>query len=44
MRSHTKRAVQTAVIIASGGVGGIMASTVFRQEDYPKSVQLFITR
>ncbi|KIM39087.1 hypothetical protein M413DRAFT_29655 [Hebeloma cylindrosporum] len=38
IRSHTKRAVQTAVIIASGGVGGIMASTVFRQKDYPRYV------
>jgi succinate dehydrogenase hydrophobic anchor subunit len=26
----------TAVIIAFGGVGGIFATTVFRQQDYPK--------
>ncbi|KAF4622911.1 hypothetical protein D9613_001495 [Agrocybe pediades] len=34
--SHTKRSVQTATIIAAGGVGGIMASTVFRQRDFPR--------
>jgi len=36
--SHTKRAVQSATIIASGGVGGIFATMVFRQKDYPKYV------
>ncbi|KDR68722.1 hypothetical protein GALMADRAFT_231048 [Galerina marginata CBS 339.88] len=36
--SHTKRAVQTATIIAAGGVGGIMATTVFRQQDFPRYV------
>ncbi|CAA7267718.1 unnamed protein product [Cyclocybe aegerita] len=36
--SHTKRSVQTATIIASGGIGGIFATTVFRQKDYPRYV------
>ncbi|KAF8168455.1 high-affinity nicotinic acid transporter [Crassisporium funariophilum] len=36
--SHTKRSVQTAAIIASGGIGGIMATTVFRQKDFPRYV------
>ncbi|KAJ8094891.1 hypothetical protein PM082_010106 [Marasmius tenuissimus] len=33
---HSKRSVSTAVISAARGVGGIMASTVFRQQDYPR--------
>lgn len=35
---HTKRAVSTAVIIAMGGVGGIFATLVFRQADYPSYI------
>ncbi|KAG7093368.1 hypothetical protein E1B28_007050 [Marasmius oreades] len=34
--SHSKRSVTTAVISSSRGVGGILASTVFRQQDYPR--------
>ncbi|KAF5380625.1 hypothetical protein D9615_004540 [Tricholomella constricta] len=34
--SHTKRSVSTAVIIAFGGIGGIFATTVYRQVDYPR--------
>ncbi|KAG5651625.1 hypothetical protein H0H81_008002 [Sphagnurus paluster] len=34
--SHTKRAVSTAMIISFGGIGGIFATTVFRQADFPK--------
>ncbi|KAF8963681.1 major facilitator superfamily domain-containing protein [Flammula alnicola] len=34
--SHTKRAVSTAIIVSFGGVGGIFASLVFRQHDFPK--------
>ncbi|KAH9485005.1 putative transporter C11D3.18C [Psilocybe cubensis] len=33
---HTKRSVSTAVIIAAGGVGGIFATMVYRQKDFPK--------
>ncbi|KAF6751159.1 major facilitator superfamily domain-containing protein [Ephemerocybe angulata] len=35
---HSKRAVSTATIIAMGGVGGIFATTVYRQEDYPRYI------
>ncbi|BGP56867.1 hypothetical protein JCM8202v2_004500 [Rhodotorula sphaerocarpa] len=34
--SHSKRAVANAITIGMGGVGGIMASLVYRQVDYPK--------
>ncbi|KAF5348639.1 hypothetical protein D9758_006746 [Tetrapyrgos nigripes] len=34
--SQSKRAVQTALTIAFGGIGGIIASTVFREQDFPK--------
>lgn len=34
--SHSKRAVSTAVTIAFGGIGGIFATTVYRQEDFPR--------
>ncbi|KAG6887532.1 hypothetical protein C0995_014570 [Termitomyces sp. Mi166 len=34
--SHTKRSVSTAVIVTFGGVAGVFATTVFRQEDYPR--------
>lgn len=34
--SHTKRAVSTAMIISFGGIGGIFATTVFRQKDFPR--------
>ncbi|KAF9263892.1 MFS general substrate transporter [Marasmius fiardii PR-910] len=33
---QSKRSVTTAVISSSRGVGGIIASTVFRQQDYPR--------
>ena len=33
--SHSKRSVTTAVVVSCGGVGGIIASTVFRQQDAP---------
>jgi len=33
--SHTKRAVSTAIIIAFGGIGGVIASVVYRQVDFP---------
>ncbi|KAF9268568.1 MFS general substrate transporter [Marasmius fiardii PR-910] len=36
--SHSKRAVTTAVIISFSGVGGIIATTVFRQEDFPRYI------
>lgn len=34
--SHTKRAVSTGIIIAAGGIGGIFATTVYRQKDFPR--------
>jgi MFS family permease len=34
--SHSKRAVSTAIVIAFGGIGGIIATTIFRQQDYPR--------
>jgi hypothetical protein len=40
--SHTKRAVQTATIVAAGGIGGIVATLVFRQKDFPRYVS-FVT-
>jgi len=39
--SHTKRSVSTAVVIAAGGVGGIFATTVYRQKDFPNYVPGF---
>jgi hypothetical protein len=34
--SQTKRAVSTAITVMFGGLGGIIASLVFRQVDSPK--------
>ncbi|KAF5380507.1 hypothetical protein D9615_004684 [Tricholomella constricta] len=34
--SHTRRAVSTAMIISFGGIGGIFATTIFRQTDFPR--------
>ncbi|KAF8070584.1 major facilitator superfamily domain-containing protein [Lyophyllum atratum] len=34
--SHSKRSVSTAIIISFGGIGGIFATTVYRQQDYPR--------
>ncbi|TFK44848.1 major facilitator superfamily domain-containing protein [Crucibulum laeve] len=34
--SHSKRSVQTATVIAAGGIGGIFATTVYRQQDFPR--------
>ncbi|KDR68723.1 hypothetical protein GALMADRAFT_231049 [Galerina marginata CBS 339.88] len=36
--THTKRAVQTACIIAAGGVGGILATTMYTEKDYPRYI------
>ncbi|KAJ3737509.1 major facilitator superfamily domain-containing protein [Lentinula guzmanii] len=36
--SHSKRAVTTAIIISLGGLGGIIATTIFRQEDFPRYI------
>ncbi|KDQ28221.1 hypothetical protein PLEOSDRAFT_61618 [Pleurotus ostreatus PC15] len=36
--SQSKRVVQSAVTVAFGGIGGIIASTVFREVDRPKYV------
>ncbi|KIM38659.1 hypothetical protein M413DRAFT_75785 [Hebeloma cylindrosporum] len=36
--SHTKRSVQTACIIAAGGIGGILATSIFSQKDYPRYI------
>jgi hypothetical protein len=32
----SKRSVASALVIGFGGVGGIFATTVFRQKDYPR--------
>ncbi len=32
---HTKRAFASAITIGGGGIGGIIASTVFRSKDAP---------
>ncbi|KAG6828257.1 hypothetical protein H0H92_008645 [Tricholoma furcatifolium] len=34
--SHSKRSVQTALTVSMGGIGGIIASTVFRDQDAPR--------
>ncbi|KAF9265661.1 hypothetical protein L218DRAFT_153972 [Marasmius fiardii PR-910] len=34
--SHSKRSVQSAVTVECGGIGGVLASTVFREKDSPK--------
>jgi len=36
--SHSKRAVSTALIVAFGGIGGIFATTAFREHDAPKYI------
>jgi len=36
--SHTKRSVQTALTVSLGGIGGILATTVFRAQDYPRYI------
>ncbi|KAF5393375.1 hypothetical protein D9757_000508 [Collybiopsis confluens] len=41
--SHSKRAVTTAVIGSFGGIGGIIATTVFRQQDFPRYIPGIIT-
>lgn len=33
--SQTKRAVTTAIVVAFGGIGGVFASLVYRQVDFP---------
>ena len=34
--THTKKSVSSAIVIGMGGVGGILASTVYRQADFPR--------
>ncbi|KAJ3514755.1 hypothetical protein NLJ89_g2184 [Agrocybe chaxingu] len=36
--SHSKRSVQTAMVVSLGGIGGILATTVFRAIDYPRYI------
>ncbi|THV03968.1 MFS general substrate transporter [Dendrothele bispora CBS 962.96] len=36
--SHSKRSVSTALLIAWGGIGGILGTTVFRQQDFPRYI------
>ncbi|GAA5940725.1 hypothetical protein JCM3775_004880 [Rhodotorula graminis] len=36
--SHSKRALSSAVCIGMGGVGGIFASLIYRQVDYPRYI------
>ncbi|KAK0488324.1 major facilitator superfamily domain-containing protein [Armillaria luteobubalina] len=41
--SHSKRAVTTAVIVSFGGIGGIVATTIYRQQDFPRYIPGIIT-
>lgn len=34
--THSKRALNSAMIVGFGGIGGIFASLVYRQKDFPK--------
>jgi len=36
--SHSKRSVQSATIIAAGGIGGILATTMYQEKDYPRYI------
>ncbi|KAF9259702.1 MFS general substrate transporter [Marasmius fiardii PR-910] len=36
--THSKRSVQSAITVIGGGIGGILASTVFRQKDAPRYI------
>ncbi|KAK0195772.1 major facilitator superfamily domain-containing protein [Armillaria mellea] len=36
--SHSKRAVTTAITVSFGGIGGIIATTIYRQQDYPRYI------
>lgn len=36
--SHSKRSVQTAIMVSFGSVGGILAATCFRSQDRPKYI------
>ncbi|KAK7455123.1 hypothetical protein VKT23_004704 [Stygiomarasmius scandens] len=36
--SHSKRSVSTALIVTWGGIGGILGTTVFRQQDFPRYI------
>jgi hypothetical protein len=33
--TYSKKSIASAIVIGMGGMGGIMASTVYRQVDYP---------
>ncbi|KAF9005279.1 MFS general substrate transporter [Hymenopellis radicata] len=35
---HSKRSVTSALVIGFGGIGGIIASTVYRQVDFPRYI------
>ncbi|KAK0219197.1 major facilitator superfamily domain-containing protein, partial [Armillaria fumosa] len=41
--SHSKRAVTTAITVSFGGIGGIVATTIYRQQDYPRYIPGIIT-
>ncbi|KAK0494759.1 major facilitator superfamily domain-containing protein [Armillaria luteobubalina] len=36
--SHSKRAVTTAITVSFGGIGGIIATTIYRQQDFPRYI------
>ncbi|SJL14804.1 related to putative tartrate transporter [Armillaria ostoyae] len=36
--SHSKRAVTTAITVSFGGIGGIIATTIYRQQDVPRYI------
>ncbi|KAK0184767.1 major facilitator superfamily domain-containing protein [Armillaria mellea] len=41
--SHSKRAVTTAITVSFGGIGGIVATTIYRQQDFPRYIPGIIT-
>jgi len=36
--THSKKGVASALVIGWGGIGGILASTIYRQADYPRYI------
>ncbi|KAK0472550.1 high-affinity nicotinic acid transporter [Armillaria novae-zelandiae] len=40
--SHSKRAVTTAITVSFGGIGGIVATTIYRQQDFPRYIPGFV--
>ncbi len=41
--SHSKRAVTTAITVSFGGIGGVIATTIYRQQDIPRYIPGLLT-